>query len=741
MSMFTNYFRRFITKPKWLMSIALVIVASVLMAGCAKRKAKMATPIPGTALYPGNSVFGAGTAPSATDSLLTGGLRTPISPSLMGFAATHTSGSVNSLVTLIHSHPSSLPSRDEELWVISKSSAATEPIGTNKTHTTGSLIGRLKNKEIPLPLKHTDVKATISAYIASVNVTQQFHNPYDQKIEAVYVFPLPHNAAVNEFIMTIGERRIRGIIRERKEAEEIYAAAKQQGYTASLLTQERPNIFTQSVANIEPGKQVDIFIRYFHTLAYDDGWYEFVFPMVVGPRFNPPGSKDGVGSVGRGKSGTSGQSTEVSYLKPGERSGHDIAVSVDIHAGVNIEDLTCRSHALKQVKHAADRFTVSLNPNDTIPNKDLVIRYKVAGEKLKANWLSHKGEKDNYFTLMLYPPKELQSLKRHPLELVFVLDCSGSMNGRPLEQAKAAITRALQQMQPDDTFQLINFSNDARQLGNRPLPATPQNIRKGLDYLAKLNSEGGTMMIEGIKAALDFPHDAERLRFVCFLTDGYIGNENEILAEINKRLAASRIFSFGIGSSVNRFLMDSMAKAGRGTVAYLGNNESAADLMDLFMKRISHPALTDIAINWNGLQVTDVFPKRLPDLFPGRPVIITGKYQGQPHGSIALRGNVGGQKVEMRVPVRSDDSSKPGLAAVWARHKIAALAEEAIINPSGRLVDTIKQVALDHNLMSAFTAFVAVDASRKIAGESAGTVPVSVPVPDGVSFKNAVQGK
>lgn len=646
----------------------------------------------------------------------------------------------NSLFDLIGSYPSALPSRNEEIWVISKN-IDTEPPPSEGSSTSGSLLAKLNDKEVALPLKHTDVKATISAYIASVNVTQQFQNPYDQKIEAVYVFPLPHNAAVNEFIMTIGERRIRGIIRERKEAEEIYEAANQQGYTASLLTQERPNIFTQSVANIEPGKQVDIFIRYFHTLAYNDGWYEFVFPMVVGPRFNPPGSTNGIGSVARDSSGASGQSTEVTYLRPGERSGHDIAVSVDLQAGVKVEEIACRSHALKQVRHDDSHYSLSLNPNDTIPNKDLVIRYKVAGETLKANWLSHQGEKENYFTLMLYPPKELQSLKRHPLELVFVLDCSGSMNGRPLEQAKAAIARALQQMQPGDTFQLINFSNDARKLGRNPVPATPQNIRKGLDYLASLNSEGGTMMEEGIKAALDFPHDPERLRFVCFLTDGYIGNETDILKAIHDRLGASRIFSFGIGSSVNRYLMDSMAKAGRGTVAYLGNNESAADIMDLFFERISHPALTDIAINWHGLNVSEVFPKQLPDLFPGRPVIITGKYSGTANGTISLLGNVGGQRVEMRIPLKNDSTAHPGLPAVWARNKIAALADEAILQPSDKLVDSIKQVALDHDLMSAFTAFVAVDASRKTAGESAGTVPVPVPTPEGVSFNKAVQEK
>jgi Ca-activated chloride channel family protein len=727
---------------RWLLGIMAFLALTFLIAGCA-RSPKGVTAIPGTTLFPGNPFFGAGKAPSASDGLLTSGLRTPISPTLAGVASPITSGSLNSLATLIHSHPASLPSRDEELWVISKSLFATESIGTNANQTAGSLICQIQDRDVALPLKHTDVKAAISGYIASVDVTQQFHNPYDQKIEAIYVFPLPYNAAVNEFIMTIGERRIRGIIREREEAKEIYQAAKEQGYTASLLTQERPNVFTQSVANIEPGKQVDIFIKYFHTLAYDDGWYEFVFPMVVGPRFNPPHSTNGVGAVPRNAAGSSGQSTEVTYLKPGERSGHDIAVSVDIHAGVEIEELVSHSHVLTQAKHTADHITVSLNPNDSIPNKDLVLRYKVAGEKLKANWLGHKGEKENYFTLMLYPPKELTALKRHPLELVFVLDCSGSMSGQPLAQAKAAIARALKQMQPDDTFQLINFSNDARQLGRKPLPATPQNIRKGLDYLASLDSEGGTMMVEGIKAALDFPHDAERLRFVCFLTDGYIGNETEILAEIEKRLGASRIFSFGIGSSVNCYLMDAMAKVGRGTVAYLGGNDSAAELMDLFIQRISHPALTDIMIDWHGLQVTEVFPSRLPDLFTGRPVIITGKYSGQTaNGYITLQGEVGSQKLEQRVAFRSESTSYPGIPSVWARQKIAALADEAITKPSGALVERIKKVALDHSLMSAFTAFVAVDAARKTAGpNNEETVPVSVPVPEGVSFKKTVQEK
>jgi Ca-activated chloride channel family protein len=234
-----------------------------------------------------------------------------------------------------------------------------------------------RGKRNPDTLKHTDVRASVSGYIGAVDVTQQFLNPYSGKIEAVYVFPLPHNASVNEFIMTIGERRIRGIVRERKEAEQIYQDAKQQGYVASLLTEERPNVFTQRVANIEPGKEIDVNIRYFHTLEYVDGWYEFVFPMVVGPRFNPPGSTNGVGAVARGDSGASCQEPEVHYLRPGERTAHDIALRVDVDAGAPIEEFECRSHQVASEQPAPGRLSVSLAQTDNLPNKDFVLRYRV----------------------------------------------------------------------------------------------------------------------------------------------------------------------------------------------------------------------------------------------------------------------------------------------------------------------------------------------------------------------------
>ncbi|MHC4088614.1 MAG: VIT domain-containing protein [Planctomycetota bacterium] len=491
-------------------------------------------------------------------------------------------------------------------------------------------------------------------------------------MEAVYVFPLPQNAAINEFIMTIGDRRIRGIIRERAAAERIYQQAKSQGYVASLLTQERPNIFTQKVANIEPGREIDVNIKYFNTLAYVDGWYEFVFPMVVGPRFNPPAFSDGVGAVARGKHGISGQKTEVQYLKKGERSGHDISLSMSINAGTTIEEVVCKSHVIAKNRIAAEELTVKLGSLDSIPNKDFVLRYKVAGKTIKSALITHHDNRSGYFTLMLYPPENLGNLKRSPMEMIFVIDCSGSMSGKPIAKAKDAIKRALRKLQADDTFQIIRFSNNASQLGRQPVRATPSNIRRGFKYLGSLHGSGGTMMIEGIKAALDFKHDPHRFRLVSFMTDGYIGNEEEILAAIQKRLGDSRIFSFGVGSSVNRYLLDRMAKLGKGVVAYIGLDDSAGRIVDLFYDRISHPALTDLTIDWGDMQVSDVYPRRIPDLFVGRPVILTGKFNGYADTNLRVSGKVGDSVQNIFIPVNRNDSSTahPGIACVWARKKI-----------------------------------------------------------------------
>jgi len=630
----------------------------------------------------------------------------------------------------------------DELWIIERSDPNFQPAPKGEDYPTqGELCARLsEKKEVPLPLEHTDVRAQVSAFISTVSVLQQYRNPYDVKIEAVYVFPLPESAAVTDFVMTVGVRRIRGVIREREEARRIYEEAKRQGHVASLLTQERPNVFTQKVANLEPGKKIDVTITYFNPLRYENGEYEFVFPMVVGPRFNPAGSTDGVGAVARGTRGSSGQSTEVQYLKPTERSGHDISIALDIDAGVEIESAASPTHAIAVKRLAPSRISVALSPNDSIPNKDFVLRYRVAGKQLKTALLVDRGEQGGTFALVLQPPAELKDLPRTPREMIFVLDCSGSMAGAPLAKAKEAVRRCLKKLAPEDTFQIVSFSMTASRMGQAPVAATPENVKKGLAFLESLESEGGTMMIEGIRAALGFPHDEGRLRMVSFLTDGYIGNEAEILAEVKKKLGSARIFSFGVGSSVNRYLIEELARVGRGAAAFVGLDESAGAAVDLFYERAARPALADVRIDWGGLRASDVYPRRLPDLLVGRPVLVVGRFEGSARATVKVTGRVGGEPASFTVSAEPDAEAArhPGVAGLWARWKIAELSDRELSEPSDELRQEITAVSTRHRVLCRYTAFLAVDSLSRTAGDHGMSVDVPVPVPEGVRYETTV---
>ena len=642
--------------------------------------------------------------------------------------------------------PQSLPSHDEEVWVISKPPEdRTAPRSDQPMPGQGQLMAERNDAGhqtlVPVPLKHTDVKAQVIGYIASVDVQQQYQNPYSDKIEAIYVFPLPQNAAVNDFVMTIGSRKIRGIIRERHEAEQIYKEARNEGYVASLLTQERPNVFTQSVANIEPGKQIDIDIKYFNTLPYVDGSYEFVFPMVVGPRFNPPGYYDGIGPVPAGSFGTSGQKTEVQYLAPAQRSWHDISLIVDIDAGVPIEKIDSRNHKISENAISSTHRLVTLDAADSVPNRDFVLRYQVAGKNVKPAFIAQRDGSGGYFTLMLLPPVMLNDLPRQPLEFVFTIDVSGSQAGAPLAQEKAATRYALQHMGPQDTFQVIRFGNTSKKLFPQPQPVTQSNVQTALQWIDGFDATEGTMLIDGLRASLLFLHDQNRTRYVAFMTDGFIGDDAEAIAETKRCLGPARLFSFGVGQSTNRYLLDGLARMGRGAVAYLGLNDSADDVMSQYFARISHPALSDISIDWGTAKVHDVFPREIPDLYVGRPVILTGRFDGDLPKSITLNATVGGQLQHVEIPVESADSrtDAKALPAVWARNKIQDLADCAALEGGIDLPGQIRQVAMEYNLLSAYTAFVAVDSTVRTAGDHGITVGVPVPVPEGVRYDTTVQ--
>ncbi|HEX6992911.1 MAG TPA: VIT and VWA domain-containing protein [Gammaproteobacteria bacterium] len=636
----------------------------------------------------------------------------------------------------------------DEIWFIAVPDGADEGPGAGEDRPgSGALVATVPGSDpnaepttVPLPLEHTDVSAAIRGYVGIVDVRQEFRNPYAEKIEAVYLFPLPENAAVREFVMAIGDRQIRGILREKEEAEQLYHEARAQGYRASLLVQQRPNVFEQKVANIEPGKRIDVAIRYFHTLPYHDGWYAFVFPAVVGPRYNPPGWQDPVGALPRGAVFLPGRGRAVRYLRPGERSAHDLAISVDLDAGVPIEAVDA-SHPIETVREADHKVRIALADEDTIPNRDFVLRFKVAGDEIRSKLLTWRDPETNegYFTMMVHPPADVSDIPRQPVEMVFVIDTSSSMNGRPIEQAKEAVLTALERLRPDDTFQIIRFANEASPFGPEPVPATAENLRAARAHVEQLDVSGGTEMIAGIRAALAFAHDERRLRFVTFLTDGYIGNEAQIIGEVHRLIGEARIFSFGVGNAVNRYLLERLASEGRGAVAYLGLDDSADEVMGYFFDRISRPALTDLEIDFGEMRASEIYPSRLPDLFVGRAVVVTGRFAGEPDG-VTVRGRVRGEPVELSISAADAAPELSFIASLWARLRIADLADRMAwtSDPDGELARQIRETALEHSLTSEFTAFVAVDASEQTAGTHGTTVHQAVPVPDGVRYETTV---
>jgi Ca-activated chloride channel family protein len=606
----------------------------------------------------------------------------------------------------------------------------------------GSLATRVQNRIIPLPLEHTEVKAQLTFTVGSVTVTQQYHNPYSGKIEAVYVFPLPDDAAVRDFILQIGERRIRGIIREREEATQIYLEARRQGHVASLMTQERPNIFTQRVANIEPGRRIDVSITYFHTLQYQDGEFTFVCPMVVGPRYNPPGFPEGIGAVPAGAFGASSQRAEVQYLRPEEIAANDLSLEVAIDAGAEIGAITSPTHAIKSVQTAPGKALVTLSPHDRIPNRDFVLRYRVAGAAIRAGLAVHRDASGGTFALLIHPPDSLKDVPRTAREMIFVIDCSGSMTGRPVEVAKRALVKCLKRLEPDDSFQILRFSDHVTIFERAPILATVDNVKRGIAFTEALEAGGGTEMQEVVRIALDYPVAPGRRRIVSFLTDGFIGNDREVVAFARAHLGGARIFSFGVGSSVNRYLLEALARVGRGVSTFVTLDESTELAAEELYKRIEHPALADLRIDWGGMNVTDVEPSPLPDLYLGRPVMLLGRFRGEAPARVRISGRAGERTFEtdIRVDPNEPAARHAALPAVWARTRIAGLQDALIGSGDSREISgEIRTLSLRYGLLSEFTAFLAVDSLSHTAGEFGTTVVQPVPVPGGVQYSTTVE--
>ncbi len=554
------------------------------------------------------------------------------------------------------------------------------------------------------PLKSTRVSADISGFITRVRVVQEFENNFNEPIEAVYTFPLSQTAAVDDMTMRIGDRIIRGVILKKEEARKVYESAKSSGNTASLLDQERPNIFTQSVANILPNEKIEIEISYVETLKFEDGSYEFVFPMTVTPRYIPE----------------SVDAEDAEKISPpvisDTRAGHDISIEVNLNAGVPVENINSNSHEIQSLNLSPNSAKISLRNEKTIPNKDFVLRYDVIGRRLEDALLTNYGGNGGFFSLILSPPERLSAEDITPKEIVFVLDTSGSMSGFPIEKAKEAMKLALDNLYPDDTFNLITFAGDTHVLFKEPVPATRANMDRAQAFLESRQGGGGTEMMKAITAALAPSDSQEHLRIVCFMTDGLVGNDFEIISEVQKHKNA-RVFSFGIGDSVNRFLLEQIAKEGRGEAEFISLTDEGSRAARRFHERVRNPYLTGISIEWNGLPVSDIYPKRIPDLFGAKPVVVFGRYAEPVKGAVKLKGKIGGQIFEREIAVDfpANETSENVMATLWARTKIDDLmaqnwdfsAEETKETP--RLKNEITKLGLDYRLLTQFTSFVAVE--------------------------------
>lgn len=597
------------------------------------------------------------------------------------------------------------------------------PQAAEASSTPGGMLARLdKNGAVdaPCPLEHTAVTADVQGPVVRVKVRQVFRNPTGDPMEAIYTFPLAAAGAVDDMTIRIGDRVVKGTIKRKEEARAIYDAARRQGKLAGLLDQERPNVFVQSVANIPPNAKVEVEIQYVETLKFEAGRYEFVFPMVVGPRYSP---KHNPGAFQNPK-----------YAAQGTRAGHDISLSLKLDAGLPVDAIDSATHEVVVENRTAAGAFVKLRNQNEIPNKDFILRWDVTGKKINDALLTHRGrDGQGYFTFVLAPPDQPAREDITPKEIVFVIDTSGSMHGFPLDKAKEAMMAAIEGLHPRDRFNLITFSGDTHLLFPAPVPATQENIADAKRFLAGRRSGGGTEMMKAIRASLAPSGSREHVRIVCFMTDGYVGNEDEIIREIRQHPEA-RVFSFGVGSSVNRHLLDQMSQQGRGEVEYVGLQDDGSAAAKRFHTRVQTPLLTDIQFTFQGLAVDEIYPKRVPDLFSAKPVVITGRYRDAGRGVVKITGKMGGHPFERSLQVDLPATAqRDGIRSLWARTKVG----ELMVDGATQNREAITELGLRYALMTPFTSFVAVEHQTISEQGKLRTIEVPVEVPEGVDGRMA----
>ncbi len=615
------------------------------------------------------------------------------------------------------------------------------------------------------PLSHTTMDAKLSGYVARVNVTQVFTNPYKERIEAVYSFPLSDDSAVDDMTIKIGERTIKGEIKTREAARQIYDNARNTGHTAALLNQERTNIFTQHVANIDPGKSIVVQLSYVELLKFEDGKYTFAMPTTIGPRFFPNSAGDSDTSSAVSSSSALSQVLSGSGLAVNSESNpkgrieptiatQNLSINVDVNAGMPIKNVSSKLFPIMVDKQSASHSVVSLQKSQNYPNKDFVMTYELENPgALKSGYLTYRDDtakdQDGYATFMLLPPAKVTATTAAPKEMIFLIDCSGSQSGRPIEKAKEALHYIVNHMNSQDTFQILAFNDQVETLSERPIRAGMVEKLQAHSFISRLNATGGTWMAPAVERVLrqesKSGDDLKRLRIVTFMTDGYVGNDIEIMSLVQKERRDSRWFAFGTGDSVNRSLIDSVSRLGGGESDYVLLDSSAEEVGKKFYSRISSPALTDVKLKAEGIELYDVYPAVVSDVWANKPLYFTARYRGAGQGKVVLTGYANGrpykQTLAVTLPLR--DTTNSAIEKVWSRQKIDSLTDQDLVGLSkgqvnGSIREAITKVALDHKLMSDFTSFVAVD-SAVYGGRSLLKVPVFSMAVEGMDSPAVVQ--
>lgn len=598
-----------------------------------------------------------------------------------------------------------------------------------------------KNKNVEsLPLKSTSADVSIAGVIADVKIIQEYQNTGQETIEAIYVFPASTKAAVYAMTMTIGNRKLIAKIEEKNKARKDYEQAKEEGKTASLLEQQNPNVFQMNVANILPNDKILVELSYTELLIPTEGIYQFALPTVVGPRYSEKLETD----VKQGKEWVANP-----YLHQGEKPTYTFSLKTKLNAGLPIQEIVCKTHKtdIKFLDNQSAQILLDKNEK-TGGNRDFILHYRLAGNQVQSGLLLYEGENavasaddklresesEKFFLLMMQPPK-LPSLNQiPPREYVFIVDVSGSMHGFPLEVSKTLLEKLVSSLRPTDRFNVMLFESSNKMLSPESMPANQDNIKKAMNVLTNINGGGGTRLMPALEAAFNFKETQDFSRSFIVITDGYVSVEREAFELIRKKLNKANLFAFGIGNSVNRYLIEGMAHAGQGEPFFVINQNEAENTGQKFINYIQNPVLTNIKVEYDGFEAYDVEPVSIPDVFAERPIIIYGKYKESPKGKIKLTGLSGNQTYTQVIDVKgASKSDNQALQYLWARNKIMILDDYQRLYPNEEQKKMVTDLGLRYNLLTEYTSFIAIDTEVRNKEGKNKTIKQVLPMPEGVS--------